>query len=144
MRRVVTMCFTLTSLTAAQGTPPGDRWEREVNDRLRRAGQALQTQGYRLRPDPFHGSLNQGETEQMWISLRVGGEYALVAVCDSDCSDLDLRLVNDRDHELAVALDSGPPVLRFSPTQDGKFRLRVVMAACGHSPCRYGVGVFTK
>ena len=150
MRGFVTFCCTLGALVtsaaaaAAQGNRPPDRWDREVADQLRRAGQALQEQGYRARPEPLAGALNQGETEQLWIGLRQGGEYALVAVCDSACGDLDLRLLDEGSHEVAVAIDPGPPVLRISPSRNGKYRLRVVMVACGHSPCRYGVGVFEK
>lgn len=147
MRGFVTFCCTLGAVAtsaAAQGSRPMDRWDREVGEQLRRAAQALRDQGFRQRPEPLTGSLNQGETEQLWIGLRQGGAYALVAVCDSACTDMDLRLLDGASHEVAVAIDPGPPVLRIAPGRDGKYRLRVVMAACGHSPCRYAVGVFEK
>lgn len=120
------------------------RWDREVADQLRRAGQALADQGYRLRPEPMIGSLNQGEVDSLWVGLRQGVPYALVGVCDSACTNLDLRLVDDASHELAVSIDSGPPVLRISPTGNHKYRLRVIMTGCTHSPCRYSVGIFEQ
>lgn len=148
MRGLMTFFCTLgavATVAAAQGTTrPLDRWDRQVSDQLRRAGETLRDQGFRARPDPLTGSLNQGETEQLWIGLREGAAYALVAVCDSACTDMDLRLLDDTSHEVAVAIDPGAAVLRITPTRGGKYRLRVVMAACGHSPCRYGVGVFEK
>jgi len=120
------------------------RWDREVADQLRRAGKALEDQGYRTRSEPSLGSLNQGETEQLWIGLREGVQYALVGVCDSACTNLDLRLFDGASHEVAVALDPGAPVLRITPAGNTKYRLRVIMTACGHSPCRYSIGVFER
>jgi hypothetical protein len=149
MRRVVMVCFGLAALApapgaAAQGARPEDRWDREGADLLRRAGQALTEQGYRMRSEPPLGSLQQGETQQLAVGLREGGEYALVAVCDSACSNIELRLFDETSREVAAALEPGAAVLRFTPGRNGKYRLRVTMAACGHSPCRYSVGVFER
>jgi len=121
-----------------------DRWDRQVADQLRRAGQALEQQGYHMRSDPMVGSLNQGEADPLWVGLREGVQYALVGVCDSACTNLDLRLMDDASHEVAVSLDSGPPVLRVTPANRTKYRLRVIMTACSHSPCRYSVGVYER
>lgn len=129
---------------AGQGSRPMGRWDREVAAQLARAARPLEEQGYTRRSEPSLGSLNQGETDSMTIGLREGGEYALVGVCDSACTDLDLRLFDESSHELAVALNPGTPILRITVPRTSKYRLRVVMTACSHSPCRYGVGVFGK
>lgn len=144
---LVALGLCLLASTAAGQTPPGNprpmgRWDREVADQLRRAGRALEDQGFRLRPEPMIGSLNQGEVDSLWVGLREGVAYALVGACDSACSNLDLRLFDDASHEVAVSLDAGPPVLRITPDRNHKYRLRVIMASCGHSPCRYSVGIF--
>lgn len=131
--------------TAAPPPPrPMGRWDREVADQLRRAGRPLQDEGFRPRGEPMLGSLNQGEVDSLWVGLREGASYALVGVCDSACTNLDLRLFDDASHELAVSLDPGPPILRIQPTTNRKYRLRVIMAACSHSPCRYSVGIFER
>jgi hypothetical protein len=120
------------------------RWDREVAAELRRAAQALEQQGYRMRGEPMLGTLNQGEVDSLWVGLREGVDYALVGVCDSACTNLDLRLFDDATHEVAAALEPGPPILRVTPTLRTKYRLRAIMTACNHSPCRYSVGIFER
>jgi hypothetical protein len=147
MRPLLLLCFGVllpAAPAAGQGSRPLGRWDREVKAELRKAGKALEQQGYRLRGEPMLGTLNQGEVDSLWTGLRDGVAYALVGVCDSACTNLDLRLFDDASHELAAALEPGPPVLRVTPTQRTKYRLRVIMAACNHSPCRYSVGIFER
>jgi hypothetical protein len=152
MRFIALLCIGCAAAApaAAQGGEPAQtsrpmgRWDREVSQLLRRAGQALEQQGYRLRPEPIVGSLNQGETEELSVGFRDGVAYALVGVCDSACGNLDLRLFDETSHEIAVAIGPGMPVLRLTPSRNAKYRLRVVMTGCSHSPCRYSVGVFDR
>jgi hypothetical protein len=128
----------------AQGNRPMGRWDREVAAELHRAGQTLAPQGFHMRSEAMTGSLNQGETDALYVGLREGVPYAIVGVCDSACTNLDLRLLDAASHELAVSLDAGPPVLRITPAANSKYRLRVIMTACSHSPCRFSVGVFER
>jgi hypothetical protein len=131
-------------LLPAQGARPMGRWDREVAAQLARAARPLEEQGFTRRSEPQLGLLNHGETDSLTIGLREGGEYALVGVCDSACSDMDLRLFDESSHEVQVALGPGQPVLQLKAPRTSKYRLRVVMTACSHSPCRYSVAVFQR
>ena len=47
------------------------------------------------------GSLDSGEGERVTVSLAPGEEIALVGVCDSDCSDLDMTLLDPDGEQVA-------------------------------------------
>lgn len=121
------------------------RWERQVRDQIRRAGRILEDRGYELSHDPFTGSLDNHESESLTLNLRSGNDYAIIGVCDEDCSDIDLRLFDEDGDEVDADVETDDnPVVQISPRSSGKYRIKVVMATCSTSPCFYGVGVFSK
>jgi hypothetical protein len=89
--------------------------------------------------------LNHDASESLTLPLRAGRQYAVLAVCDNDCTDIDLRLYSGSDKEISVDIeDDDTPIVTIAPDQDGKFRLKITMAKCSTSPCFYGVGLFAK
>ena len=128
-----------TSLTAQT------RWERQVQEQLRVIANDLAPQGWRYAGNPFSGQLGQGEQETLRVALRAGTPYALVALCDEDCRDVEVTVLGEDDAVLAKSGSWGDrPLLEVSPTASGKYRIVVTMAHCGSGPCAYGVGVFMK
>ena len=87
----------------------------------------------------------KGERETLRIALREGTQYALVALCDEDCRDLEVTVLGEDDAVLAKSAGWGDrPLLEVQPRATGKYRIVVTMAHCGSGPCAYGVGVFMK
>ena len=89
------------------------------------------------------GALDDDEAELYEVTLEEGYTYALVGVCDEDCSDLDLALF-DGDGMFVVEdveVDDAP-VIEFTVTRSGAFTLDVTMFECSSEPCYYGVGLF--
>lgn len=76
-------------------------------------------------------------------TLTAGVRYAIVGVCDRDCSDLDLSLTSPTGATVAsdFALDDHP-TLRFTAPVTGTYNLTVVMATCTQAPCYYGVQLY--
>jgi hypothetical protein len=121
------------------------RWERQVRDQIKRAGRILEDRGFELSHDTYTGSLGNQENESLTLSLRAGTDYAIIGVCDEDCTDIDLRLFDEDGDEIDSDLETDDnPVVQVSPRSSGKYRIKVVMATCSTSPCFYGVGVFSK
>ena len=117
------------------------RWERQVLDRLERAIAAI---GTSRRADVVSrsGTLNEEESALMEAPAVQGIRYALVAVCDDDCSRLQLTLINENGSDVATDRRSGSlPTLRFTPDRDMTYRVRVVMDGCRWNPCWYGVAL---
>lgn len=145
MFRTVT-ALTLGIAVLAPGAARGQtQWEDQVQGQLTRAGRFFSENGFQMTHDVYTGSLDEEQTETLTLTLHAGTAYALVAVCDDDCSDLDLRLY-DADGKLVdedLKKDDAPIVM-VTPDETASYTLKVIMAACSSSPCFYGVGAFGK
>lgn len=131
----------LGALLACAVPLDAQRWERQVLDRLERAIAAIGT-GRRAAVVSRSGTLNQEESALMQAPAVRGTSYTVVAVCDDDCSRLQLTLINENGSDVATDRRSGSlPTLRFTPDRDMTYRVRVVMDACRWNPCWYGVAL---
>jgi hypothetical protein len=91
------------------------------------------------------GSLNGGESERVTVSLAPGEEIALVGVCDSDCSDLDMTLLDPDGEQVADDLQGDDvPIVLVTPTRTGSYAVSVRMAACSADPCRNAIQMFAR
>ena len=125
---------------AAQG-----RWGTQVRNQLDRASSILSGKGYEMTHELFTGSLRADQAESITLTLHAGTAYALVGVCDNDCSDLDLRLYDADDAEVdADVQKDDTPIMQVTPHETQRYRVKAIMAACRTSPCFYGIGVFGK
>lgn len=135
---LVALALSLIPATVAAQT----RWERQVQDQLRRTLRTLGVQD-RERPTATKtGVLNAEESEWFTVTLSGGVPYSIVGVCDNDCSSLQLTLTTPKRNELATdRRGENFPVVRFTPTETRLFHVKVVMEGCRVSPCWYGVAV---
>src|SRR3954471_24382903 len=94
---------------------------------------------------PYIGSLRSGGNASHAVTLNAGTAYALVGVCDNDCSDLDLRLFDASGREGAPDLPTNDtPVVPVAPRRTGSYTGRAIMTQCSSQPCRYGIGVYGR
>jgi hypothetical protein len=137
---VLAVAFVPTTVVAQT-----NRWERQVQDQLRRT---LTTLGVEARERPVAtktGVLNAEESGWFAVTLTAGVPYSIVGVCDNDCSRLHLVLTTPDRSELATdRRGENFPVVRFTPPETRVFRVKVVMDACLVSPCWYGVAVVER
>jgi len=120
-------------------------FQQQVRNYLNRAAASLVQRGYNPGGDPITGSLNSGARENYMIQLQAGVAYAIVGVCDNDCTDVDLRIWDGNGNKLAedIATDD-TPVLQFTSTTSGQYRVSVEMATCSTNPCYWGFQVFRR
>jgi uncharacterized membrane protein len=121
-----------------------DRWATEVADWMQNY-QPLIEDGWDL-TEPLHeGQLGEGATEDKRITLSGGTSYAVLALCDSDCDDVDLTLLDASGTEVDSDIDTDDfPMVMASPAATSSYTVRVRMYTCSVAPCRYAVGVFVK
>ncbi len=120
-------------------------FQQQVRNQLNRAASNVVRQGYSPDRDPVTGSLNSGARESMMINLTCGTRYAIVGVCDNDCTDVDLRVWDPSGTKLAEdIMTNDTPVLEFTATVTGQYRLSVEMATCSTNPCYWGFQVFSR
>ncbi|MBI1251232.1 MAG: hypothetical protein GC189_07160 [Alphaproteobacteria bacterium] len=79
------------------------------------------------------------------VNLRRGVTYRLFAVCDNDCSDVDLELYDARGGFIGrdVAVNDTPYV-EVTPSAEGVHFARIWLAACESEPCYVGVRAFKR
>lgn len=130
----------MTSVLNAQNA-----YQQQIRSQLTRHSQEARQNGYSADRDPVYGQLADDASESLRIPLTGGRRYAIVGVCDEDCSDIDLRIYSPDGTKLAedIAVDDYPTVLFVAPVS-GTYRLSVEMANCRNAPCYWGVQVFSK
>jgi hypothetical protein len=117
------------------------RWEHQVQERLQRAIGALGTSS-RTPVVKRSGVLNIDEAASVQATLVQNTSYAIVAVCDDDCSRLQLTLLTPGGSEVAKERDSESlPTLHFTAQATMTYSIRVVMEGCRWNPCSYAVAV---
>ena len=120
-------------------------WQQVVSSQISRAAGFFGERGYERTHDIYNGSLADHESESMTLNLHAGTTYALIGVCDQDCTDIDLRLYDSDGDEVDSDLKTDDkPIVQVAPHVTGEYRVKVTMASCSTSPCFYGVGVYGK
>ncbi len=121
------------------------RFTDQVRSQLIQAAAALGLTGYQLSHNPYINRLGDNSSSPIVLNLRGGTSYAMVGVCDEDCSDIDLEIY-DSNGNLVDSDTTGndTPVVTVTPRWTDRFYIKVNMASCSTSPCYYGVGVFGR
>jgi hypothetical protein len=137
-------------------TPPGRSGGRQRDDRLELWQRVLLAEYERIKADaeqrglavehePYLDMLDDGEYERIEFVFDRVGFYTVRGVCDVDCSDLDLWVLDGTgsviDRDLRV---SDRPQVRFRVTRPGSFEVVVRMAECSREPCGFVVQSFRE
>jgi hypothetical protein len=138
MRALVALLVIAATPAVAVGQ---QRWERQVQERVQRAIAAVGTPS-RLPVVTRSGMLNTDEAASFQTTLAEGTSYAIVAVCDDDCSRLQLTLLTASGSEIAKERNSESlPTLHFTAETTTPYGIRVAMEGCRWNPCWYAVAV---
>lgn len=142
----------ITGAAAAAATPVGPRagdlselesWEAVVIRQLRSAEERMVEVGYASFDAPLYDLLAADSVDTAMAELP-SGEYRAIAVCDHDCSDVDLMVTDDAGDVLGMdVLDDDVPIVDFN-TPGGRIGLSVKMILCETAVCYYGVQLFRK
>jgi hypothetical protein len=119
------------------------RWEEQVIGFLEMGEEMLEGEGFVRTHEYETGTLRRGASESVRIRLDAGVTYMLLGACDTDCDDVDLKLLSPR----GALLDSDTaaddfPTLTVTPSVSGEYTVRVTMARCDTSVCYYSLGVY--
>lgn len=136
---ISTTCFLAPTAVRADNS----QYVNEVGRQLARAAIASGLRGYTLTHKPFIDLLTHGRSHYITLNLRAGTSYGIVGVCDRDCRDLDIALLDSYGNLIASDLQNDDiPFIRINPNYSGNYRIRVDMANCNTNSCYYGVGAF--
>jgi hypothetical protein len=129
----------------AQTLEPLDPWSRQVQQQLwmYRLDLGLTDLSHNI----VTGALDAGERETVMAELEGGSHYTLLAVCDNDCTDIDLRVKTRSGTTLDEDLELDDfPLCEVSVAGEGTmmFEVEVIMVNCDIEPCSYAVAVFER
>jgi hypothetical protein len=119
------------------------QWEQQVLEQIRTASELFAPEGYAMVGDAQMGSLHDESSEDFYVTLQAGVAYVLVGVCDNDCPDVDLMLLDDSGNEIDSDYETDAvPIVEVTPFRTQSYQVHVYMADCTSEPCFYGVGVY--
>lgn len=122
-----------------------DPFARELAQKLAHAEFLLADSGYARAAGPFSGGLREREGGRFMVMLRAGQDYRIVGVCDNRCRDLDLRVRDPNDREIAHdRLDDSVPVVHIRPAVTGRHAIEVEMHRCGGAQCWFAFNVYSR
>jgi hypothetical protein len=103
---------------------------------------AATASGFTLRESLEEGSLQAGRQMAFPAELSVGVDYMVVGFCDSDCTDLDMSILDPSGEEIGNDyLPDAQPMLIVTPEVRGTYQIQVEMVSCSVEPCRFAVGI---
>lgn len=116
-----------------------------LDERMAYFDRGAEAAGFGFAAGPFGGSLGDDETTRFGFPIVPGADFSVVAVCDGDCSDLDLRAYDATGRLVVedVTINALPEVV-LSTTQNEIAFIEVVMANCSQAPCYWQAKAFFK
>ncbi len=136
-------CAGLAALLLFADLAEANEFEEQVNAQLDAVAKRLLGEGARRSHEPYIDAIDNRKSDTITIELDAGDSYALVGVCDVDCSDMDMFLYDAYGNELDRDVeDDDVPVVTLDTKYTGKYTIRVEMIACSENPCYYGIGTF--
>lgn len=122
-----------------------NQYQQQIANQMARWSPNFNSRGFNAIGQIMSGSINDDADANITVSLIAGTQYAVAGVCDNDCTDVDLQVYAADGTKLGEDLDTDDhPVVAFTASYSGQFRVRVMMATCNTNPCYYGVQVFAS
>ncbi len=122
-----------------------DRYERQVLQQLRGAADELHDDGWRKSFDYFTDKIRRGRTETYTVTLEAKESYLIIAFCDTDCDDVDLRLHDRNGREVDEDVERDDfPVVRVETGSRQRYEVEAWIPGCYASRCTIGIGVFRQ
>ncbi len=114
------------------------------SDLVRRSNWATDA-GFRPEGELLSGSAAHRTSDTQAITLEGGVEYAILAVCGDDCSDIDLTITSPSDSTLATDTTQDDwPRITFTAPVTGQYDLTLTMYTCRSQTCAWGGQIFRR
>jgi hypothetical protein len=85
-------------------------------------------------------ALQPGTDSRFVMRLTGGTPYTFVGVCDVDCNNVDIELIDMRTGGVVGSdlLPDDIPIVNFTPTETGEYMVRTLLQTCTGAPCYTG------
>jgi hypothetical protein len=126
-------------------TPDQQAISDSLTSQIKDIDKALRARGFTPSHDPSFGVLKATAREDITADMDAHTTYVAVAVCDNDCSDVDLGIAGPDGKVLQRDVrDKDTATVVFTPTSTDRYSIRVLMSACSQEPCYYSVVLYSK
>ena len=116
-----------------------------VLEQLQMSAVVLGLNGFDSIDNPIVFMMDEGETRRAQIKLIGGRHYTLIAVCDDDCDDVDIRLLAPNGK--VVDVDDGdnePAVIDGVIPSTGRYTVEIRLPDCDSDPCAVAAAPFIQ
>jgi hypothetical protein len=88
-------------------------------------------------------TMQPGADHQFSVNLENAGNYVFVGVCDADCTNIDLEVLNGATGEVVGSdlLEDDFPVVTFTAPDSARYFVRLILRTCTQAPCYVGARV---
>ena len=138
------LCFVLaagSTATSVAAQDHSDQVYRQLHERYR----VLKSSGKALKLErTIINAVGADASDDWTFYFDAGRRYAVLAACDDDCEDIDLRIV-DPDTGQALVEDraeDATPLVTFAPAASGRYEVSVRMYDCGAEYCYAGFAIY--
>jgi hypothetical protein len=139
----LTAALVLSAAAAIPAFAQDAAYRAQLDRQLEAARGLFANQNIEVAAGPFFGSLEEDGRDTYTLQVRGGKKYYVVGVCDTDCTDLDIRLLNAQGTVLAQdQLEDGAPLVELVPSISGSIRIEVTMFKCSSEPCFFAVEAY--
>lgn len=133
----------------AEATTPADadanQWVAQVQGQLDAFRRDQVPAGYASWVPPQLDQLGARQMHTAQIPVQPGMSFLIIAVCDADCSDLDLVLTDARGNLItADQKEDDYPMVAYQGTSPEPLSLQVQMITCAAETCVYGYEIYAK
>jgi hypothetical protein len=114
----------------------------EVRAQLRVLTEHTRGQGWSVVGEPHVGWLEEtyNEADEPRFTIPATGRYVMLAVCDGNCTDVDLVVLDAARRRLGADFEPDDrPAVEFSASRGDVVRGRVTIPGCRVRSCAYGV-----
>lgn len=109
-----------------------------TSDQMDQIDRMMASSGYYSSGSSNYGRLDKSTSSTSTIQASTGKNYAVVAVCDADCSDIDIRVTDKYGDVVGEDVDNTDMALiLFRANYSGTYTLKTTMYNCQTSYCMY-------
>ncbi|WP_293136472.1 hypothetical protein [Okeania sp. SIO3I5] len=117
--------------------------QEQVICKLKETVEAQEKAGKKLVFWPLIGKVKERVEVPFTAELSADVSYTIMAVCDDNCSNLNLNLENkQRNKILNDEKQDGIPVISFTPTENSDYRITARPDKCTTEKCEFGMALF--
>lgn len=132
-------------LVASTNLVAETRFEAQVHIQIDEVSYQFRQNGFVKLGSTWIDELEEDDDKYITLQLYDNVEYVAVAVCDEDCSDIDLVLYDEYDRPIARDISTDDyPVISGVPDYDGEYYLEAQMADCHARTCAFGVAIYAR